>query len=123
MHPSHPHTPTHTPTHIPLALPLYLSSHSHSRTAVCPSPPLSTQRWFAQYEFTAPYLLCCSDCTALSMRQLLAMADDDSLQLWDELSLGYTEAPGLPALRQEIAGCVKMPWIARSSSHMDPLQA
>jgi hypothetical protein len=61
------------------------------------------QRWFAQYEVSAPYLLCCSDCTALSMKELLALADEDSLHQWDNLSLGYTEAPGLPALREEIA--------------------
>ena len=29
------------------------------------------ERFFAKYEFTAPYLLCCSDCESLSVKELL----------------------------------------------------
>ena len=65
--------------------------------------PFALERYFAKYEFTAPYLLCCSDCEALSLSELLSMADDDSLQLWQELGLGYTESMGHPLLREEIA--------------------
>lgn len=54
------------------------------------------QRFFAKYEFTAPYLLCCSDCEPLTMAQLLEMADRDTLDKWQSLRLGYTETQGLP---------------------------
>lgn len=37
------------------------------------------QRYFAEYEFSTRYLLCCSDCEALTLKELLALADDDSL--------------------------------------------
>ena len=63
----------------------------------------SKQRWFAKYEFNAPYLFCCSDCEPMTMKELLAMGDEDSLQRWENLSLGYTESAGLPALLTEIA--------------------
>lgn len=62
------------------------------------------ERYFAKYEFSARYLLSCSDCEALSMAELLAMADDKTRRLWDQLRLGYTESPGHPALRRAIAG-------------------
>lgn len=37
------------------------------------------------------------------MRELLALADDESRALWDNLALGYTESEGHPLLREEIA--------------------
>jgi aspartate/methionine/tyrosine aminotransferase len=39
---------------------------------------------------------------ALSMAELIAMADDECRQLWDNLLLKYTETDGLPQLREEI---------------------
>ena len=65
--------------------------------------PFALERYFAKYEFTAPWLLCCSDCEALKMTELIEMADKESLQLWDHLGLGYTESMGHPLLREEIA--------------------
>lgn len=41
--------------------------------------------------------------TALVTTQLLTGADEDSLQRWTELRLGYTETQGLPALRDAIS--------------------
>jgi len=61
------------------------------------------ERYFAKYEFSAPYLLCCSDCEALSMKELLSMADENSLKIWGDLKLGYTESQGHPILREEVA--------------------
>ena len=61
------------------------------------------ERYFARYEFSAPYLLCSSDCDALSLQELLALADSDSLSLWDNLSLGYTESQGHPRLLSEVS--------------------
>lgn len=65
--------------------------------------PFKLSRYFAKYEFSAPYLLSCSDCEALSLKELLAMADENSLKLWNDLKLGYTESQGHPILREEIA--------------------
>jgi aspartate/methionine/tyrosine aminotransferase len=64
--------------------------------------PFTLERYFAKYEFSAPYLLSCSDCEALSLQELLETADDDSLAMWSNLKLGYTESQGHPMLRKEI---------------------
>ena len=40
---------------------------------------------------------------AYTLPELLTLADDDARRRWEHLSLAYTEASGLPALRQEIA--------------------
>lgn len=61
------------------------------------------EQYFARWEFSAPYLLCSSDADAVSLRELLALADDDGRRMWDGLSLGYTETLGHPLLRREIA--------------------
>lgn len=61
------------------------------------------ERYFAQYEFSVKYLLSSSDCESLPMTELLALADAEARGLWDALRLGYTESPGHPALRAEIA--------------------
>ncbi|MCL4506996.1 MAG: aminotransferase class I/II-fold pyridoxal phosphate-dependent enzyme [Chloroflexi bacterium] len=68
-----------------------------------PLPPFKLERYFAQYEFKAKYLLSASDCEALTLHELLAHADPDSLSRWNNLALGYTESQGLPALREEVA--------------------
>jgi hypothetical protein len=65
--------------------------------------PFKLERYFARYEFSAPYLLSASDCESLSMNELLGLADPDSLDLWNNLSLGYTDSAGLPLLREEIS--------------------
>lgn len=65
--------------------------------------PFKLERYFAKYEFSAPYLLSCSDCEALSLKEVLAMADENSLKLWNDLKLGYTESQGHPTLREEIS--------------------
>jgi len=62
------------------------------------------ERYFARYEFDAPYLLSSSDVEGYRLPELLALADDEGRARWDDLALGYTESPGHPALRREIAG-------------------
>ena len=39
------------------------------------------------------------------MKNLLSLADTDNeaIELWDNLRLGYTETKGLPQLREELA--------------------
>jgi len=66
--------------------------------------PFKLERYFDQYEFKVKYLLSSSDCESLSLREMLQMASPESLGLWQELRLGYTEAPGHPQLRAEVAG-------------------
>jgi aspartate/methionine/tyrosine aminotransferase len=66
--------------------------------------PFKLEQYFARWEFTAPYLLCASDPEALSLRELLALADEETSRLWQDLRLGYTETLGHPLLRREIAG-------------------
>jgi aspartate/methionine/tyrosine aminotransferase len=61
------------------------------------------EAFFAKYEFSAKYLLCCSDAQSFTLLEVLAMAASEEKKLWDNLSLGYTEYPGLPLLRQTIA--------------------
>ena len=61
------------------------------------------ERFFARYEFAVRHLLCASDVEGWPMADLLALADDETRGLWDRLTLGYTEAPGHPVLRAEIA--------------------
>ena len=68
-----------------------------------PIAPFELERYFARWEFAAPYILCASDIEGYPMRELLALADDESRALWDRLTLGYTETPGHPLLRREIA--------------------
>ena len=59
-------------------------------------PAFKLERFFAEYEFVAPHLLCCSDCEPLAMSEVLQLADPETLQMWSELKLGYTETAGLP---------------------------
>ncbi len=61
------------------------------------------EKYLAEYEFTAPYLLCCSDAESFSMQEIINMASSEDKALWDNLRLGYTESPGLPILRKQIA--------------------
>jgi aspartate/methionine/tyrosine aminotransferase len=72
-------------------------------TLASPIPAFKLERYFARWEFEATYLLCSSDVEGYAMRDLLALADDEARAMWDGLSLGYTETPGHPLLRREIA--------------------
>jgi aspartate/methionine/tyrosine aminotransferase len=64
--------------------------------------PFELERYFAAHEFTAPYLLSCSDCEPLLQEELLSMADADAMALWKELRLAYTDSQGHHTLREEI---------------------
>ncbi len=61
------------------------------------------ERFFARWEFAVRHLLCASDVEGWRMADLLELADDETAALWADLRLGYTEAPGHPLLRAEIA--------------------
>lgn len=66
-------------------------------------PAFKLEEFWKKYEFSAPHLLCPSDAETWLLKDIVAMADPETRLLWDNLSLGYTESPGLPALRKEIA--------------------
>ena len=68
-----------------------------------PLPDFELERYFAKYEFVAPYVLCASDLETMKLRDLVAMFDDECRALWEDLSLGYWPATGHPLLRREIA--------------------
>ena len=61
------------------------------------------ERYFARWEFAVEHVLCASDVQGVPMAELLALADDETRDLWDGLTLGYTESTGHPLLRREIA--------------------
>jgi len=64
--------------------------------------PFKLERYFAKHEFSAPYLLCSSDCESVELRDLLAL-EHGAREQFDSLWLGYTEPLGDPKLRQAIA--------------------
>lgn len=66
-------------------------------------PVFKLEKYFVKYEFNTPYVLCASDNEPLALKELLSLADEESLELWEKLHLGYTPVPGHPLLRKEIA--------------------
>jgi len=65
--------------------------------------PFKLERYFAQYEFSAKYLLSSSDCDGILQKELLSFADDEMKKIWEQLTLGYTESLGNPLLRKEVS--------------------
>ncbi len=65
--------------------------------------PFKIEEYFTQYEFSVRYMMGSSDPETYTLSELIAMADSESLSLWNHLALGYTEYQGLPLLRAEIS--------------------
>jgi len=65
-------------------------------------PEFKLERYFARYEFNVEHVLCASDCESLTLGELLNL-EPGARERLERLWLGYTEAPGSPELRQEIA--------------------
>lgn len=65
--------------------------------------PFKLEEYLTQYEFSAPYLLCCSDAESFSAQEITNLASTEDRILWDNLRLHYTEPYGLPLLREQIA--------------------
>ncbi|WP_216214801.1 aminotransferase class I/II-fold pyridoxal phosphate-dependent enzyme [Amycolatopsis aidingensis] len=61
------------------------------------------ERFFGEWEFDVDHVACASDVDGYPMRDLLDLADSESLALWEGLELGYTETTGHPLLREAIA--------------------
>ena len=66
-------------------------------------PKFQLEEFWKKYEFVAPHNLSPSDTESWSQKEIVAMGDQETLPLWENLHLGYTESPGLPLLRKEIA--------------------
>jgi len=64
--------------------------------------PFKLERYFARYEFNTDYLLCSSDCEAMSIADLLAL-EEGAAEKFQNVWLGYTESQGSPTLRKEIS--------------------
>ena len=64
--------------------------------------PFALERYFAQHEFSARYVLCASDPETMPVRDLLAL-EPGSAERLAELRLGYTQSRGGPDLREAIA--------------------
>jgi aspartate/methionine/tyrosine aminotransferase len=82
-----------------------MSSFEAEADAASYLEPFSLEHYFAKHEFSAKYLLCSSDVETMTMKELLDLAKDDEqiMEMWGNLALGYTETKGHPVLRQEIA--------------------
>lgn len=63
--------------------------------------PFQLERFFAKYEFKAPYLLCSSDCESMTIGELLDF-EEGSAGKFKNTWLGYTETLGSPELKDEI---------------------
>ncbi len=61
------------------------------------------ERYFAQHEFTAKYLLSSSDCDGFELKYVLACASQTEMDLWESMKLGYTESEGNALLREAIS--------------------
>ena len=59
--------------------------------------------FFSKWEFAAKYNLAGSDGENMRLAELLALASPQDRAAFEDLSLGYTETFGAPALRDEIA--------------------
>jgi aspartate/methionine/tyrosine aminotransferase len=66
-------------------------------------PDFKLERYFAQHEFTAKYLLSSSDCDGYELKYLLDLASKNEMDMWEGLKLGYTESEGNSVLRESIS--------------------
>ncbi|EJG07183.1 aminotransferase class I and II [Methanofollis liminatans DSM 4140] len=66
-------------------------------------PAFKLERYLSRHEFSAPRLLCTSDCESVSIADLLAL-EEGAKERFMARNLGYTETQGDPDLRAGIAG-------------------
>lgn len=64
--------------------------------------PFLLEQYFAKHEFTAKYMLSSSDCDGFPMEYILRHATSEELDMWNSLTLGYTEGMGSRFLREAI---------------------
>ena len=73
------------------------------------------ERYFAQHEFNAKYLLSSSDCDGYELNYLLDVATNQELELWQGMKFGYTESEGNSILREAILQYYKIKTIEKCS--------
>ncbi|WP_435602220.1 aminotransferase class I/II-fold pyridoxal phosphate-dependent enzyme [Streptomyces sp. bgisy130] len=66
-------------------------------------PDFRLETYFSRWEFTARHHMTASDVQTMTLSDVLALADDQDRAAFENLSLGYTETYGDPALREVIA--------------------
>ncbi|MFP3466822.1 pyridoxal phosphate-dependent aminotransferase [Leifsonia sp. SIMBA_070] len=66
-------------------------------------PEFQIERLFAEHEFTSRHNLTSSDVEGISLPFLWDVAPVETREMYESLSLGYTEGPGHPLLRELIA--------------------
>ncbi|MFG1948633.1 aminotransferase class I/II-fold pyridoxal phosphate-dependent enzyme [Nonomuraea sp. NPDC048826] len=66
-------------------------------------PDFRLETYFSRWEFTARHHLTASDAETMTLAELLALADDQDREAFENLSLGYTQTFGDPGLREAIA--------------------
>lgn len=66
-------------------------------------PTFRLEEFWKKHEFSAKYHLSQSDSESWRLEEILQFADSETERLWTGLSLGYTESPGHPILRAELA--------------------
>ena len=64
-------------------------------------PEFKLEEYFAKYEFVAPYSMGSSDPETFTLTELIDMADNECLDLWNNLKFSYTQTHGLPILRRQ----------------------
>ncbi len=65
--------------------------------------PFELERWYVQYEFNVKYNISASCGRETTTAELLAMAGPEATEKYLSLGLDYTQNPGDPLLRAEIA--------------------
>ncbi len=65
-------------------------------------PPFTLEQYLLQHEHKAELSLCSSGLDSLTLRELLAFGDSETLTLWEKQTLGYSDPQGAPRLRDEI---------------------
>ena len=65
-------------------------------------PPFALEQYLLQHEHKAELSLCSSGLDSLTLAELLAVSDADTLALWERQALGYSEPQGDLRLREEI---------------------
>jgi aspartate/methionine/tyrosine aminotransferase len=68
-----------------------------------PMRDFALEVYFSRWEFSSKYNLAGSDAESLSQNALLDLASAEDRLAYENLTLGYTETFGAPALRQEIS--------------------
>jgi aspartate/methionine/tyrosine aminotransferase len=63
----------------------------------------SLEAYFSRWSAAARYHLTASDSESLMLAELLALAEPEDRELWESLSLGYTDPQGAAWLRETIA--------------------